>query len=43
VSHARLSGNGNILYDLLEPHGASGDVFAENLSTASGDHLFRKP
>jgi hypothetical protein len=47
VSHARLSGNGNLLFDILcdmpEPHGARGDDCAGNLSTASGDRLFRKP
>jgi hypothetical protein len=47
VSHARLSGNGNFLCDILcdlpEPHGASGDVCSRILSTASGDRLFRKP
>jgi hypothetical protein len=35
-----------ILYDILcelpESHGARGDVCAGNLSTASGDHLFKK-
>jgi hypothetical protein len=29
----------DILCELSEPHGATGDVCAENLSTASGDHL----
>jgi hypothetical protein len=47
VCHARLSGNGIILCDILcdlpEPHGARGDVGAGNLSIASGDHLFEKP
>jgi hypothetical protein len=32
-----------ILCDLSEPHGARGDVYARNLSTVSGDRLFRKP
>jgi hypothetical protein len=32
----------DIIYELLEPHGARGDVCAGNLSTASGDRLFRK-
>jgi hypothetical protein len=31
----------DILYELLEPHGARGDVCVGNLSTASGDHLSR--
>jgi hypothetical protein len=43
VCHARLSGNGIILYDLPEPHGARGDVCAGNISTASGDCLFGNP
>jgi hypothetical protein len=43
VCHARLSGIGNILCDMVEPHGARGDVCTGNLSTASGDCLFRKP
>jgi hypothetical protein len=46
-----LSGDGTILCDLSyfilcdlpEPHGARGDICAGNLSTACGDHLFRKP
>jgi hypothetical protein len=42
VSHALLSENGIILCDLPDPHGARGDVCAGNLSTASGDCLFRK-
>jgi hypothetical protein len=33
----------DILCELPEPHGASGDVCVGNLSTASGDCLFRKP
>jgi hypothetical protein len=40
VCHARLSGNDIILCDLLEPHGARGDVCTGNLSTASRDRLF---
>jgi hypothetical protein len=43
VCDARLSGNGIILCDLPEPHGARGDICAGNLSTASGDRLFGKP
>jgi hypothetical protein len=43
VCHAWLSGNGIILYDLSEPHGAKGDVCVENLNTASEDCLFRNP
>jgi hypothetical protein len=47
MCHAQLSGNGIILCDILcdlpEPHGARGDVCVGNLSTASGDRLFRKP
>jgi hypothetical protein len=35
--------DGIIHCDLPEPHGARGDVCAGNLSTAIGDHLFRKP
>jgi hypothetical protein len=46
VCHARLSGNGNILWDILcdlpKPHGARGDVCAGNLSTTSRDRLFGK-
>jgi hypothetical protein len=45
-----LSGDGTILCDLSyfilcdmhEPHGTRGVVCAGNLSTASGDHMFRK-
>jgi hypothetical protein len=33
----------DILYELPEPHRATGDVYAGNLSTASRDHLFEKP
>jgi hypothetical protein len=33
----------DILYELPEPYGARGDVCAGNLSTISGDRLFRKP
>jgi hypothetical protein len=33
----------DILCELLEPHGARGDVCMGNLSTASGDHFFGKP
>jgi hypothetical protein len=33
----------DILCELTEPHGARGDVCAENLSTAIGDNLFEKP
>jgi hypothetical protein len=33
----------DILCDLPKPHGTRGDVCAGNLTTASGDHLFRKP
>jgi hypothetical protein len=43
VCHAWLSENGIILCDLTEPHGARGDVCAENLSTASENYLFRNP
>jgi hypothetical protein len=47
VCHARLSGNGiilcDILCDLAEPHSARGDVCVGNLSSASGDHLFGNP
>jgi hypothetical protein len=51
VCLARMSGDGyhslchtcDILCDLPEPHGARGDVCVGNLSTTSGDHLFRKP
>jgi hypothetical protein len=43
VCLARLSGNGTILCDLPEPHTERGDVCAGNLSTTSGDRLFRKP
>jgi hypothetical protein len=32
----------DILCELLDPHGARGDVSAGNLSTASGDNLFGK-
>jgi hypothetical protein len=32
----------DILCELPEPHGASGDVCAGNLSTVSRDRLFRK-
>jgi hypothetical protein len=43
VCRARLSGDGTILCDvlceLLEPHGARGDVCVGNLSTASRDCL----
>jgi hypothetical protein len=42
VCHARLSGSGIILCDLPESHGARGEVCAGNLSTISGDRLFRK-
>jgi hypothetical protein len=41
MCHARLSGNGIILCDLPEPHGTGVDVCVGNLSSASGDHLFR--
>jgi hypothetical protein len=33
----------DILCELLEPHGARGDVCAGNLRTASEDRLFGKP
>jgi hypothetical protein len=33
----------DILYELPEPHGARGDICAENVSTTSEDHLFGKP
>jgi hypothetical protein len=33
----------DILCELPEPHGARGNVCVGNLSTASGDRLFRKP
>jgi hypothetical protein len=33
----------DILCELLEPHGARGDVCPGNLSTTSGDRLSRKP
>jgi hypothetical protein len=33
----------DILCELPEPHGARGDVWAGNLSTASKDRLFEKP
>jgi hypothetical protein len=33
----------DILCELPEPHGARGDIFVGNLSTASGVHLFGKP
>jgi hypothetical protein len=32
----------DILCELPEPHGVRGDIYAGNLSTASGDYLFRK-
>jgi hypothetical protein len=32
----------DILCELHEPHGVRGDIYAGNLSTASGDYLFRK-
>jgi hypothetical protein len=31
------------LYELPEPHVARRDVYEENLSTASRDHLFGQP
>jgi hypothetical protein len=33
----------DILCELPEPHGARGDICVGNLSTASGERLFRKP
>jgi hypothetical protein len=33
----------DILCEVPKPHGVRGDVCAGNLSTASGDLLFRKP
>jgi hypothetical protein len=51
VCRARLSGDDIILcdlsfiilYELLEPHNARGDVCVGNLSTVCGDRLFGKP
>jgi hypothetical protein len=40
VCHAQLSGNGIILCDMPEQHGARGNICVGNLSTASGDRLF---
>jgi hypothetical protein len=32
-----------ILHESSKPHGARGDIYAENLSTTSGDLLFGNP